>query len=373
MSEPIRILQVIGIMNLGGAENLIMNIYRNIDRSLVQFDFVENSEEEGYFEKEIISLGGKIYHCPHYTGKNHFVYRKWWNDFFVKHAKEYKAVHGHIGSTAAIYLSIAKKHYLYTIAHSHNTHHNSLKGVIYRIISYPTRWIADYFFACSIEAGIDRFGLRVVRNKKKYSILRNAIDTERFMFDPIIREQMRKQLNISNKKVLGHIGRFVKQKNQTLIVDIFKALKDKDSSYMLLMIGTGYLRNGIIEKIHTLGLEKDAIIMEPTEEIEKYYQAMDFFVFPSLYEGLGMVMLEAQCSGLRCVASDMVSHECVVTKNQVEFLPLSTSSEQWADHIVKRINYMRHDSHLEVSQNGYDIKNNAKIMQEFYLGIKDRR
>lgn len=121
MDKPIRVLHVIGIMNRGGAETMIMNLYRHIDRSKVQFDFVENSSEPAIFDEEIISLGGRIYRCPHYNGKNHFTYVKWWNEFFQAHSKEYPIVHGHLGSTAAIYLAIAKKYGVYTIAHSHNT------------------------------------------------------------------------------------------------------------------------------------------------------------------------------------------------------------------------------------------------------------
>ncbi len=149
--EPIRILHVIGIMNRGGAETMIMNLYRNIDRNKVQFDFVENSSEPAAFDEEILSLGGKIYRCPHYNGKNHFAYVKWWNTFFQKHPGEYPIVHGHLGSTAAIYLSVAKKHGAYTIAHSHSAGSGS---AMYRMFAYPTRYIAAKLFGCSKDAGL---------------------------------------------------------------------------------------------------------------------------------------------------------------------------------------------------------------------------
>lgn len=147
--KPIRILHVIGVLNRGGAETMIMNLYRSMDRTKVQFDFVENEGDEAAFDAEIRQLGGRIYHCPRYKGLNHFAYERWWNDFFKSHQGEYPIVHGHIGSTAAIYLSIAKKYGAYTIAHSHNTNaKKSARNCAYSALSYPTRYIADHFFTC---------------------------------------------------------------------------------------------------------------------------------------------------------------------------------------------------------------------------------
>ena len=145
--EQIRVLHVIGIMNRGGAEAMIMNLYREIDKTKIQFDFVENSDQQAAYDEEIRKLGGKIYRCPHFTGKNFLAYKRWWKRFFEDHGAEYDIVHGHIGSTAAIYLHEAKKVGCFTIAHSHNsgTDH-SLRSALYHMISYPTRWIADFFF-----------------------------------------------------------------------------------------------------------------------------------------------------------------------------------------------------------------------------------
>ena len=166
MNDPIRVLQVIGIMNRGGAETMIMNLYRNIDRQIVQFDFVENENDGAFFDEEIRNLGGQIYHCPRFTGKNYFTYRKWWKEFFDNH-HEYKIVHGHIGSTAAIYLKEAKNHGIVTIAHSHNIDGKNRKQFFYNILSYPTRNIADYLFMCSKQAGIDRYGKENALDSKR--------------------------------------------------------------------------------------------------------------------------------------------------------------------------------------------------------------
>ncbi len=372
MEKPIRILQVTGIMDLGGAENLIMNIYRHLDRSKIQFDFVENSESKGYFDDEITSLGGKIYHCPHYNGKNHFTYKKWWKDFFSKHSKEYRIVHGHIGSTAAIYLSIAKKYGLYTIAHSHNTHGKDFRSFLYRVYSYPTRYIADYFFACSYEAGKDRFGERIVNDPTKFSLLKNAIDTDRFKYDLLVREEYRDKLEVQDKKVVGHIGRFVGQKNQAFLIDIFKEIYDSDSSYVLLMIGEGPDKEEIKNRVKFLGVDKNVIIMNPVSDVEKYYQAMDVFVLPSLFEGLALVTVEAQCSGLKLFLSDTISKECIVTSNQVRMISLSKSPKQWAKEIMESVPYVRKDGSYEVVKNGFDAHNTTKSLQNFYLKIHNR-
>lgn len=163
MSDPIRVLHVIGIMNRGGAETMIMNLYRHVDRNKVQFDFVENEGETAAYDGEILALGGKIYRCPRYRGKNHLAYKRWWHDFFRSHPGEYPIVHGHIGSTAAIYLSIAKKYGAYTIAHSHSA---GAGTAAYQIFSYPTRFIADHFFACSDDAAVSRYGRKVGTDKR---------------------------------------------------------------------------------------------------------------------------------------------------------------------------------------------------------------
>ena len=208
---PIRILHVIGVLNRGGAETMIMNLYRSIDRTKVQFDFVENEGDEAAFDAEIRRLGGRIYHCPRYKGLNHFAYERWWNDFFKSHRGEYPIVHGHIGSTAAIYLSIAKKYGAFTIAHSHSA---GLGSTMYRIFAYPTRYIADHFFACSRAAGVSGYGKKVGNDISRCQMLNNAINAKKFVFCREARQQMRNDLHLSdNTVVIGHVGRFVEAKN----------------------------------------------------------------------------------------------------------------------------------------------------------------
>lgn len=371
MKEPIRILHVIGSMNRGGAENMIMNYYRNIDRKMVQFDFVENIDKEAAFDSEIKALGGRIYRCPHYNIKNHFFYVRWWKNFLEKHAKEYTAIHGHLGSTAAIYLSLAKKYGLYTIAHSHSANgkpHN-LKDVAYRLFSYPTRFVADYFFACSKAAGVTRYGKKVSQSPK-CRVLNNAIDTGHFAFREELRSQVRNSLQIPpDALVVGHVGRFVEVKNHSLLLNIFSEVRKKNDSAILLLVGDGELRGMIEERAGKLGVAKYVVFLGEHSDVSPYYQAMDVFVFPSLYEGLPLTLVEAQTVGLPCVVSNRVSPECVVTHDLVTVQSLESSPQVWGEHILSISCAGRAGYANQVAANGYDITETVKWLQGFYLKI----
>ena len=285
-NQPIRVLHVIGQMNYGGAETLIMSLYRSIDRSRIQFDFVENTSNEAAFDNEIRSLGGRIYNCPHYYAKNHFKYLGWWKDFFKSHANEYSVVHGHIGSTAAIYLHEAKKYGLFTIAHSHNTNGVGLKGLIYRAFSFPTRFIADQFFACSRPAGVDRYGKKVGNDPKRCIILSNAIETKRFSYNTELRKVSRTKWGIDdNELVVGHVCRFVQQKNQTFLLDIFSELVKLEPKSKMILIGQEDEERYIRKKAETLGLTEHVIFAGVHKDTVPFYQMMDVFVYPLCLKG----------------------------------------------------------------------------------------
>lgn len=363
MDEPIRVLQVIRLMNPGGAESMVMNLYRNIDRSRIQFDFVETSAEPAAYDEEILSLGGKIFRCPHYNGRNHFVYRKWWNDFFASHAGEYKIVHGHLGSTAAIYLSIAKKHGSYTIAHSHNAGTDrSFKGFVFSLYSYRTRYIADSLIACSVSAGKARYGKRA-----HVILLRNAIDIDSFSYDQNTSSQIKKTLGLDGKTVIGHIGRFAKQKNHPLLLDIFREILYKLPDAVLLLVGDGGLRDTIEKKALDMGIRDKIIFTGVRSDVSDLLQAMDVFVFPSLYEGLPVTLVEAQGTGLPCVISDRVPVESILADDLVTVMPLRASPGDWADHILTWPGHPRFSRTAELRASGYDIHDTAKWLESFYL------
>lgn len=364
--EPIRILHVIGIMNRGGAETMIMNLYRNIDRNKVQFDFVENSGEPAAFDEEILSLGGKIYRCPHYNGKNHFAYVKWWNTFFQKHSGEYPIIHGHLGSTAAIYLSIAKKHGAYTIAHSHSAGSGS---AMYRMFAYPTRYIADKFFACSKDAGISRYGKTVGNDSIRCQVLNNAIDARRFSFNQETRKQVRSELHIAeNAIVIGHVGRFVEAKNHLFLIDVFADVRKRDPNAVLLLIGDGERRAEIQAAIAEKHLDDAVILTGVRSNVWDFYQAMDVFVFPSVYEGLPVSLVEAQAAGLPCCVSSNVPKDSAIT-DLVQFISLEDRSEKWAEIALRSVKTSRPDMLSEIQNAGFDVISTANWLENFYLNV----
>lgn len=370
MDKPIRVLQVIGTMNRGGAETMIMNLYRKIDRTKIQFDFVQNENSGAAYDDEILALGGMIYHCPRYRGKNHFSYIKWWRSFFENHKQEYPIVHGHIGSTAAIYLSIAKKHGAYTIAHSHSA---GIGSGMYRFFSYPTRYIADQFFTCSKEAGISRYGRKIGTDKKRCQTLNNAIDTRKFVFDPKIRGQVRKTLHIGeNTLVIGHVGRFADAKNHKFLLEIFAKVHQQMPDSALLLVGDGERRSQIESMIARKYLEGAVILTGVQPDVWNYYQAMDVFLMPSLYEGLPVSLVEAQTAGLSCCVSANVPRETAITE-LVQFRSLEDNAEHWAEWIIAQAKTDRQDMHDAICAAGYDISTTAQWLENFYMKVVKSR
>ncbi|MFD0961662.1 glycosyltransferase family 1 protein [Paenibacillus chungangensis] len=370
MPNPIRILQVFAEMNRGGAETMIMNLYRNMDRSKIQFDFIVHTEDKCAFDDEIYKLGGKIFRVPAYKGTNHSLYLKSWHFYFKKHP-EYKIIHGHVRSTASIYLRTAKKYGLITIAHSHSTSSgNGLSAIAKNILQYPIRHVADYFFACTKTAGEWLFGKRICK-KENFNILKNAIDAKRFVYNNVVRNRVRNELRVEDKFVIGHVGRFHYSKNHQFLIDIFKNVHEKDENAILLLVGEGELQDTIRMRVCNLGLDNNVIFTGVRSDIPELFQAMDMFVFPSVYEGLGIVLIEAQASGLSCVVADTIPKEALITGN-VEQVSLSKSPDVWAKAIFQRVNRNRYDrtnTYAEIKNSGYDIEDSYKWLQEFYLGL----
>ena len=230
VQKPIRVLHVLGYFDRGGAESMVMNLYRSIDRNKVQFGFVVHGDRIGAFEDEVRQMGADIFRVPDYTGINHIQYKKAWRDIFSNHP-EYSVVHGHVRSTANIYLNMAKRFDLKTIAHSHSTSSGSgLAAQVKNIFQYGIRQHADEFIACSTDAGQWLFGEKIC-NSNHFHILNNAIDTQDYIFDPEIRKKIRRELHASDKFLIGHVGRFHEAKNHSYLIDIFyECLKVQDGA-----------------------------------------------------------------------------------------------------------------------------------------------
>lgn len=371
MQEPIRIVHNIASLHLGGSQAFVMNMYRNIDRSKVQFDFVVTPETKEGFYDEITNLGGKIFSCPRYKGTNHIQYNKWWDDFFNEHP-EYKVIHGHVRSTASIYLKIAKRHGLVTIAHSHSTSNgNGISAIVKRIMQLPIRKQADYLFACSDKAGKWLYGEKAI-TQQNYYMIPNGVDLKRFEFDVNKRNQMRMTLGIKkDMMILGHIGRLSTPKNHKFLLNVFNKYHKINSNSKLLLVGDGELFDCIKEHIDKLNIG-DAVIMTGSKlNTEDYYQVMDIFVFPSLWEGLPVSVVEAQANGLQCLISDVITHDVDLT-DLIQYLPLD--EELWLGAIVEAHKKKRMGLTNENIQRlqPFDALTVANKLQEFYLKQDER-
>lgn len=356
--EPIRILQVVPNMNSGGIENFIMNVYRNIDRSKVQFDFLVHYQKESFFDKEIEALGGKIYRFSVNEDYNLVKYYIELNKFFKQH-KEYKVVHGHMASLGFLYLGAAKKNKVpVRIAHSHGTSHlKTLKGYLKYFMFKTIKYKSNVNWACSTEAG------KYLFKKRKFELIPNAIDMQKFSYNPEIREKKRKELGIEGKFVIGNVGRFNLQKNHKFVLEIFKEIKKKEKNAVLLLVGEGELRERIREQIKELKLEEDVMLLGVRKDTNELYQTMDVFLLPSLFEGLPVTGIEAQTSLLKCYFSDEITKEVKITEN-IHFVSLDKTAEQWAKEILENKDYNRQDTKI-ISQQ-FDIKVVAKELERKY-------
>ena len=360
--HPIRVLQVVTNMNRGGLETMLMNYYRHIDRTKVQFDFLTHRQERAAYDDEIEALGGRIYRLPRLIPwSKHYLSAL--NVFFAEHP-EYTIIHVHQDCLSSVVLRIAAKHGVpVRIAHSHNA--NQDRDIKYLVKLFCMRSIPKYathLFACSTAAGDWMF------NGAPYQLFANAVDTADFSFSAEKAAKTREKLGIGkNVFAVGHIGRFSAQKNHTFLIDVFAKIIEKEPDSRLLLIGNGGRLEEIKGKVKALNLPDKVIFTGIRTDIPDLLQAMDVFVLPSLYEGLPVTLVEAQAAGLPCVISDKVSEECIVTKGLVTKMNLSDAPIQWAEHILNLRGTARINRYEEVRASGYDIVSCAKKLERFYL------
>lgn len=363
-TQTIRILHVFASLDRGGAETFVMNLYRHIDRSIVQFDFIKMVDATCSYEEEIHSLGGKVYLCPKPHGSNVLSFRRWWNTFFAEH-HEYHVIHVHFFTVAGIFLDIAKKNGVITICHSHNASNNKTSTLIVRVMSWLAERNADYCFACSTSAGGFFFPHR------KYFVINNAIDVGRYQFDPVARNAKRKELRICDDDiVIGHVGRFDKQKNHFFLLRCFSLIHSTFPHTKLLLVGDGELQSQIKFVASELGLSNSIIFTGVSSEVPNLLSAMDVFMFPSFFEGLGIALVEAQANGLHCIASTGVPVTADLTGNCI-FLDLD--EKLWKDTFLAVEKSHSTNAWMSVMRAGYDINVSAKSIQEFYLCIAQEK
>lgn len=359
----IRVLHIVSNMNMGGIETMLMNYYRNIDREKIQFDFLCHSSKQSDYDNEILQLGGKIYRLPKLNPINP-IYTAKLNNFFKKH-QEYKIVHSHRNAGNGIILKYAEKNNIpIRIAHSHiniQNRHN-VKYLVWNYYKKDTLKYSTHRLACSKEAG------KWLYKNGSFDILCNAINTKQYLYNSDTRKCMRKKLKIDKNFVIGHVGRFTKQKNHYFLLDIFNEVLKIQPNAKLLLVGDGPLLKQTKQKTKKLNLQNNIMFMGIRNDVPEIMQAMDTFIMPSLYEGLGIVNIEAQAAGLPCVISNAIPKECVITDLVTE-CDLNQPSKYWAKLILEKRNIKRQNKFNEILKAGYDITSNAKYYENFCLSL----
>lgn len=371
MSESIRILNLFTIMNRGGAETLVMNYYRAMDRSKIQFDFMVHREERGAYDDEIEAMGGRIYRmCPIYP-QNIVRYNRLLEEFFNSHP-EYKIIHSHMSELGYFAFKKAIRYQVpVRICHAHNTPIFKYEHGVEKLKRLPREWLArkmrklstDYF-ACSMSSGEWLFG---EKHKSQIVLMPNAIQAKAFAYHPQKSLEIKKEMSWDSRFVIGHIGRFNPQKNHTFLIDIFATLVKHVPQSLLVLVGSGELENAIKEKVQRLGLGNSVQFLGSRSDVELLYQGFDIFLFPSLYEGFGNVLLEAQAAGLPTFTSQDVVPEIVKVTPLLHYIPLSASTEEWCRQILSYKQYDRKNTYNEVKAKGFDLDENASWLCNYYL------
>ena len=372
MAGPIRVLHVLGTTQLGGAESRTMDLYRHMDRSRVQFDFLVHTRQEGFFDQEIQELGGRIFRVPRFRLYNIFSYRRAMRAFFREH-HAFAAVEGHITSSAAVYLPIAKRAGVRTtIAHARSAGvDKGVKGWLTRLMRCRLSGRTDYMFTCSRLAGISVFGKKAVEEGRTVFIP-NAIDCQAFAYDEEMRKKMRAALGIEDSYVIGHVCRFHYAKNHEYLLRVFAALCGRNGGmsgdgrpFLLLLLGEGSGMEDMKKLAGELGIADRVRFLGNRKNVSDHYQAMDYFVYPSRYEGLPGAMVEAQASGLRCLMSDSICDEAAVT-DLVSVMSIEKDPAEWAEAIEKTALYERRSHADEMGRAGFDVCAQAEKITAFY-------
>ncbi|PFP29493.1 glycosyl transferase family 1 [Bacillus sp. AFS073361] len=368
-----RILHIVSSMDRGGAETLIMNVYRNVDRSQIQFDFIVHGSEKGDYEDEILEMGGKIYRILSLGQLGPIRYLK--ELVRVMHFYPYQAVHSHTDfqsgfpTMAAKLVGIKQR-----ICHSHST--NWQKGerlkerVILRVFKTIIKISATSYCSCSEEAAIFLFGKHVLK-KGKVKVLKNGIDVKKFAnVDRTFRKILLEELQLPEEVItIGHVGTFSESKNQLFILKVLKSLLEKDSRFVMLLVGDGPLKQQIEDESKRLGIIDNIRFLGVRSDIPNLMNAFDLFLFPSKFEGFGIVALEAQSSGTPCVLSDAIPNRVDMGLGLVSFINLDQSIEVWCEAINKGLLIKRPDNKMiinKVVSKGYNIQNNIQDWLNIY-------
>lgn len=363
-----RILCIVGSMNAGGAETFLMKVYRQLDKTKYQMDFAVAIEEKGYYDDEILKMGGKIFHV---TPKSKGFFQNFNNIRRIVHENNYRYVlRTSQHSLSALELFSAwlggAKTRVFRSSNSNTMTTSKKQLLLHKLCFFMPRFFANVRIAPSTEAAEFMFGGNCVK-KKKTTLLHNGIDLSVYRYSETDREQIRKEFNIpGNAFVIGHVGRFQTQKNHQFLLDIFSHVCKENENALLLLVGKGELEEKIREKATALGILDRIIFTGVRSDVPALLSAMDVFVFPSLYEGMPNTVIEAQATGLPCVISDTLTKEANVT-GLVTYLPLENPAT-WGKQAINSVQKERTNTHAIFEEAGYDIQSVADHFVKLVFG-----
>lgn len=367
----IRILHSVSNMDRAGIETMLMNYYRHIDRGQIQFDFLCNKTKPGAYDDEIESMGGRIFHTPGLNPAKYPKYLAYMKKLFSDH-QEYQIIEAHNGALGVYALHAAKvNHIPVRIFHAHGASiTRDWKLPIKLFCKSRLKANINHNFTCGVAAAKCYFGEQTVK-AGNYELIPNAIEVERFTFNPTFREHLRNQFNLNGKHIIGHVGRFMTQKNHAFLLEIFKAYLAEDNQAYLVLLGDGELMDMMKEKVKDLGIQDSVLFVGNVSNANEWYSAFDVFVLPSIWEGLPVVGVEAQAADLPCIFSDGVTKE-IGLSDKARFVSLTAPISDWC-HALKVALYLdeRGDNSALLREKNYDIKTEAAKLQRRYLELAE--
>lgn len=366
----IRILHSVSYLTRAGIETMLMNYYRHIDRSKVQFDFLCNSYLKGAYDDEVLALGGRIFRSPGFNPLKYFEYKQFMRNLFAEHP-EYKVVEAHNDQLGRFALKSAKDSGVpIRIFHAHSS-----------MLLFDYKWPIKYYcmktlkysmthhFTCGLKAGEFYFGEGIMR-KGDFSLISNAIEVEKFLFNESVRNEMRKKHGLEEKYVVGLVGNFVVAKNHPFLIEIFEKLKQINTNTFLVLVGSGPYINDIKKLVFNKRLSRSVLFTGAVSNTNEWYQAFDMFLMPSLYEGLPVVGVEAQAADLPCVFSSEVTQE-IKLDEKTQFFDLKMPALEWARRIDTILQHLpvRKNNYKLITDCGYNIETEARKLQDIYLSL----
>lgn len=365
MEQVKRILHIVTTLNRGGAETMIMNYYRALDKSKYQFDFLVHRQDVGAYEHEVREMGGRIYRAMPIRPNTYHKYFKFLDTFFQEHASEYIAVHAHIQENSGFAFKYAAK---YGILNRISTSHIADAPIDYK---YPFRLYASYFLnkyvtkrlACGERAGKTLYG------KRAFKVFPNAIDSSLFRYNEDVRNAVRNELGIGNSFVIGNTARLSSVKNHMFMLDILSEIIKTKKDVVMLFLGEGDERPNIERQIEAKHLQEYVRLLGVRPDVYRIIQAYDIFLFPSKLEGLPVSVIEAQAAGLKCFLSDIIDKSVDIT-GDITFMSLDNSAVAWADKIVSGIPYERKDNKAKIVKAGYDVEDNIGKLLALYTQVQ---